>query len=636
MRVGCQQQTPGVSQNNGYVPFYIEAGRFLKYGAENEILVSVHVANGARWYSGAGIYRDVYLCTADSVHIQPNSLRVETVYAPSCSDPQTRNGRDLAEACIRVHTLVKNEGAAQKTVRVHVRLLDAAGCCAAEGTVPLTLRRGECAYSDQKLSVSDPKLWGCDTPYLYTCQATVSELGAVIVHADGSYERGADRLLDADDVCFGIRTFTLSPQRGLTMNGMPLKLKGAGMHHENGPAGAITLDSIEERKIRMLKNAGFNAVRTAHTPPSPAFLRACDKYGMLVMLELFDTWGHERVCFDNTLTFQNTWETDMEAVVSMAYCHPSVLMYSVGNEIADTGSANGAVVGRAITQKLRALDPTRYTINCINGMVSVMGIIEQLWVNSKENVDQGGQDAINGMMNNLADTFASIMQLPVVGDATEEACAYIAAFRPENYGKVPIQSPWAWSDTVGSWSFEGREGKPVQLEVYADAEEVELFLNGKSAGKAIITEKDRYKAAFELLWQPGTIEAVAYRSGTVCGRCALTSAAGAPSLSVEPECAEVSFRQRDVIFVPIRAAGENGQTLLQRKDTVSVCIDGPAELLGFGSDDPVTEEGFTAPQHRLYDGRALLLLRPTSTGQITVTAASQTLPAASASITVRE
>ena len=190
--------------------------------------------------------------------------------------------------------------------------------------------------------------------------------------------------------------------------------------------------------------------------------------------------------------------------------------------------------------------------------------------------------------------------------------------------------------TVGSWSFEGREGKPVQLEVYADAKEVELFLNGKSAGKAIITEKDRYKAAFELLWQPGTIEAVAYRSGTVCGRCALTSAAGAPSLSVEPECAEVSFRQRDVVFVPIRAAGENGQTLLQRKDTVSVCIDGPAELLGFGSDDPVTEEGFAAPQHRLYDGRALLVLRPTSTGQITLTAASQTLPAASASITVRE
>lgn len=342
-----------ISQNNGYVPFYIEADRFLKYGAENEILVSVHVANGARWYSGAGIYRDVYLCTADSVHIQPNSLRVETVYAPSCSDPQTQNGRDLVEACIRVRTLVKNEGAAQKTVRVHVRLLDAAGCCAAEGTVPLTLRRGECAYSDQKLSVSDPKLWGCDTPYLYTCQATVSEPGAVIVHADGSYERGADRLLDADDVRFGIRTFTLSPQCGLTMNGMPLKLKGAGMHHENGPAGAI-----------------------------------------------------------------------------------------------------------------------------------------------------------NGMMNNLADAFASIMQLPVVGDATEEACAYIAVFRPENYGKVPIQSPWAWSDTVGSWSFEGREGKPVQLEVYADAEEVELFLNGKSAGKAIITEKDRYKAAFELLWQPGTIEAV--------------------------------------------------------------------------------------------------------------------------------
>ena len=198
----------------------------------------------------------------------------------------------------------------------------------------------------------------------------------------------------------------------------------------------------------------------------------------------------------------------MEAVVSMAYCHPSVLMYSVGNEIADTGSANGAVMGRAITQRLRALDPTRYTINCINGMVSVMGIIEQLWADSKENVEQGGQDAINGMMNNLADAFASIMQLPVVGDATEEACAYIAAFRPENYGKVPIQSPWAWSDTVGSWSFEGREGKPVQLEVYADAEEVELFLSGKSAGKAIITEKDRYKAAFELLWQPGTIEAV--------------------------------------------------------------------------------------------------------------------------------
>ena len=127
----------------------------------------------------------------------------------------------------------------------------------------------------------------------------------------------------------------------------------------------------------------------------------------------------------------------MEAVVSMAYCHPSVLMYSVGNEIADTGSANGAVMGRAITQRLRALDPTRYTINCINGMVSVIGIIEQLWADSKENVEQGGQDAINGMMNNLADAFASIMQLPVVGDATEEACAQVDI---AGYVRVPAPS----------------------------------------------------------------------------------------------------------------------------------------------------------------------------------------------------
>lgn len=540
------------------------------------------------------------------------------------------------------------------------------------------------------------------------------------------------------------------------MNGRPIKLAGAGLHHENGPAGAISLDCIEERKIARLKESGFNAIRTAHNPPSPALLRACDKLGMLVMEELFDTWTHGKVDFDNTLTFQTTWEKDVEAVVEEAYNHPSVLMYSIGNEIADTGSANGAVLGRKIVEKLRGLDGTRYIINCVNGMVSVMGIMEKMWKNSQEAVNapsQDGQNAINGMMGGLGDTMRQVMLLDEVTNFTEESfsavdiagynymdsrygldqerfpnrvicgtetfipdidtnwekvmkyphvigdfcwtgwdyvgepstglvkyeappleygmgcpypaslsqvgeftisgnkrtCSYyheiilgrrkgpfLAMYRPERYASEPIYTPWSWSDTVRGYSFEGYEGKPALVEVYADADEVELLVNGKSLGRKPIGRENRHKVVFDFTYEPGELRAVAYADGNKIGEDVLRSAVGTSRIHAVPEKREVSLDERELIYLSIAVTGENGEVYIQNRTKIMVEPDGGVEWLGYGTDDPLPEENFVDHERTLYDGRAIAVFRPTKAGTVRFTLSGEGLEAQVVEVQVRK
>lgn len=405
------------SHNYGYVPFIVEADRYLKYGQKNKITVVVTLSDGARWYSGAGIYRDVWMFVGGETCIIPNGLKITTPDVTA----------DIAE--VHAFVTVKNVSSQGKTtVRVNTKIADAEGTVVAAGTTPLTVLRGESAAARIKMYVKQPKLWNLNDPNRYHMTATISGEGHFT--ETGEYMDGA--VMDVAEADFGIRTFRLNPVEGLVMNGKSIKLKGCAAHHDNGPAGAISIENIEDRKIRKLKAAGFNALRTSHNPPSDALLRACDKYGMLVMDEFFDNWGHSKVPFDNTLNFQLSWKQDVAAAIDMAYNHPSVLMYSIGNEIADTGSANGSVLGRQIAEEVRRLDPSRYIINAINGMVSVMGIIEQMAAQAARQGAQAqassqaeGQEAINNMMSGLGDTMSAIMTLPVVGPLIEESCSVI-------------------------------------------------------------------------------------------------------------------------------------------------------------------------------------------------------------------
>lgn len=693
-------------RSSGYSQFFVDATPHVHWGQENEITVLVHLADGARWYSGAGIYRDVYMLMAQPIYMIPHGLKITT--------PQV----DAQMADVEICTSVCNQsGQASATVRIETTLLDPQGQIVATRSAPFTIREGETSALRQKLWVANPQLWDLDAPALYTCRSKVLDMDGCV--------------LDESVETFGIRTFRLNPRDGLSINGRAIKLQGCGLHHENGPIGAVSTDAVEERKIAMLKAAGFNAVRTAHNPASEALLRACDKYGMLVMHEAFDTWTVSKVDFDNTLDFQANWKEDLQSLVDASYNHPSVLMYSIGNEIADTGSASGGARGREIVNYLRSLDNSRYVINCINGLVSVMGLLMGMAAASHEQAEKDGQDAINGMMSDLGDQMKQIVTLDVVGYAIEEACTYldvvgynymdsryemdtvaypnrifcgtetfiptidknwklvkdmpnvigdfcwtgwdycgepgtglvkhvvtpvgfdmglpfpcflsnvgefaisgfrrpcsyyheivlglrkepyIAVQRPEYHDGLNIYTPWSWSDSVGSWSWSGWENKPVTVEVYSDAEEVELLCNGTSLGRQSVGEENRFKATFETVYIPGELTAVAYMNGVEQSRFSLNSAEGAQFLGAVPEKEKYSISARDMIYIPICAKAENGEVLVTNKALVQASWEGPVEFMGFGTDEPCPTENFMEHARTLYDGRAILVLRPTASG----------------------
>ena len=327
----------------GYTGFCVPLDGHLRYGEKNEIRVVVK-NNGmpnSRWYSGGGIYRDVYLLSGGKVYIKPDGVQVTTEHISG------------GAAALRIRTELKNRCSRTRDLTLAVRILDADGTEVARDTAPITLFEREERTAFRRITVTDPKLWSSETPDLYTA---VTEL----------YE--GDTQIDSDETAFGIRTMTLDAKNGLCINGKSVKLQGACIHHDSGILGAATYYDAEYRRVRIMKEAGFNAIRMSHHPAAPALLRACDELGMYVMDETFDMWHRCKSDSDYAMFFEEWWEKDTEAMVRKDYNHPSVILYSVGNEIPEIGTRHGAQTCHAICEKLRELDPTRYTLASVNGV----------------------------------------------------------------------------------------------------------------------------------------------------------------------------------------------------------------------------------------------------------------------------
>src|SRR6185503_8330497 len=243
---------------------------------------------------------------------------------------------------------------------------------------------------------TSPSLWSPDAPARYEVDTAV---------VDGA------EVLDRETSRFGIRRLQLDPVHGLRINGRPVNLRGACIHHDNGPLGAATIARAEHRRVEILKAAGFNAIRSAHNPVSRALLDACDRVGMLVMDELTDVWTEAKAPFDYTLSFPQWWERDVEAMVAKDFNHPSVIMYSIGNEIFETGTPIGSTWGRALAEKLRSLDDTRFVTNGINGTLAVMD-------RTASTGEVGEHVDVNTMIANMGAMFGRISASDQVTEAT--------------------------------------------------------------------------------------------------------------------------------------------------------------------------------------------------------------------------
>ncbi len=710
---------------NGYTNFYVAADDFIKYGERNEIRVVADNSDeeNSRWYSGSGIYRDVYLYIGNPVHFEIDNIRLST--------PEV----DREVATVQVDTRIANQGFEKKEVQLITKIFDDKQHLVTQDCRKITLFGQQTEQVRQRIFVSQPRLWNVDTPYLYTCQLTIQE---------------EETILDESTEMFGIRELTLDATRGLRINGQEVKLRGACIHHDNGIIGAATFERAEERRCQQLKEAGFNAIRSSHHPISKAMLKACDRNGMLVIDELADSWTRPKNNHDYSREFIDHWEYDLTQMIAKDFNHPSVIMYIAGNEIQEAGTAKGAQLNRIITDKIHELDDTRYVSSAINGLLASMEKMGELMsaitgmsmeelaqaqqdVLSEEDSD-AGSDEVNGMANVLKGPLADAMatnpimntllaefadgvdvvgynyltarhsiekelnpnrivlgtetfpadiyrlwqivkeNTNVLGDMTwtgydylGEAGAgvfyydgrqgfmenwpisvaylgdidlignrrtisyyreivyglrkepYIAVERLNHYGQAPSTSAWIWKDELSSWTWSGYEGKPAVVNVYSMYSEIELFLNGISLGRRTLTDADEYCGRFEIDYQPGVLEAINYQDGEIVGRHQLRTAEPTVTIHAEVDRPVIAAGADDLAYINLTLMDPRGNENLQEQREVIIAVDGPGEVIGFGSANPATDNYYQNDQWKTFDGKLLAVIQSKSEpGEVTV------------------
>ena len=340
-------------QHYGYTPFFVDLTGLVEYGAENRITINVNTSMqpNSRWYTGSGLYRGVRLLYGPKVHLAPDGIFALT--------------REIADglAFLEVRAEIRNAGGLNRLVEAEAVLAEEeSGQPVAGAKQVIQVNGGTFGTARIRFAVENPRLWNAEEPNLYRVKVRVRDLGEFRTH----FEADPEPAVDEGSVLFGIRTITADARRGLRINGRTVKLKGGCLHHDNGLLGAVSLYESEARKVRKLKEAGFNAIRTAHNPPSAALIEACDRVGMYVFDEAFDAWGIAKRGGDYSQFFAECWEKDLTAFVRRDRSHPCVILWSTGNEIPERGGLNdGYRLADRLAETVRCLDGTRPVSNGI-------------------------------------------------------------------------------------------------------------------------------------------------------------------------------------------------------------------------------------------------------------------------------
>lgn len=671
-----------VLHHYGYTEFYADLTKWLKFGEDNKLRIVVEntALPNSRWYSGSGLYRHVYLLEGETVYLRPWSVWVRT------PDLET----------VLVEAVFTNQGE-EKAYETVLRIKDENGAEAASDVKMVKYGAGDttCSFAVRK---KDWKVWDLEHPCLYTAEIMLPETG------------------ERKEVVFGVRTLAFTREKGFILNGNPVKLQGGCIHHDNGVVGSRAYGAMEERKIRLLKESGYNAIRTSHNPMSTALLDACDRLGMLVMDEAFDQWRAKKNWGDYHLYFDKCWKEDLGSMIMRDRNHPSVIMYSIGNEIGERdGSGNGAQISGEMCGYVRNLDDTRAITNGVCSifldagdfggiLANIFGSGEEIDMDSipeevksflhqadyvtqhwgemtadfvkdldvvgynylDDRYEKDGKDFPERLIvgtesypKMMKQVWERTVKYPyVLGDFTWTAfdylgesgighafydkkgglfCGYpwhvgncgdydicgfirpqgrfrrllwkkdrrpvITVLRPEHYGKKETISAWGWAEVAESYSWPGYEGKEIRLDIYSDADEVEVLINGKSIGRTAVPES--HIVQMNTIYEPGEIKAVNFRNGAECETNFLRTAGKAESIRLTPAKTDV----RDVVIIEVEAIDGKGNRVPYESSKVTVGGLKNAKRIGFGTGDAVTEEKFTESSCSLYEGRALLVLK---------------------------
>jgi beta-galactosidase len=664
----------------------------------------VRVNNSAqpnsRWYTGSGIYRHVRVVVTQPVHVAHWGVAVTTAQASS------EAGK------LAVRTRVSNESAADARLTVETQILDRNGKAAGSAQSALNAAAGSETEVSQEIRVTKPELWSPESPALYRAVTRLRKNGNIVV--------------DEVVTSFGIRTLAWSAEKGLLLNGKSIKLAGGSVHHDNGPLGAAAFDRAEERRVELLKAAGFNAVRTAHNPPSAAFLDACDRLGLLVLDEAFDTWKANKVRFDYGRNFEEWWQRDISAMVLRDRNHPSVALWSIGNEIPEVLVERGPAIAKQLAAQVRSLDSSRpvtqafptstsgplpdavlsvldiggYNYNLARNyaddhrrvswrlmlttesfpadafeqwklakdnpfiigefvwtamdylgesgigswaygtseqaaqagkvMAGIQSMVDKLFLAMANGLDlkalmsqggnQGGQSLMNFLFPGYPWHAAQCGDLDLTGHRKPQSYyrdilwnggdrVYATVRLPEPEGKKIVVAGWAVNPTVPSWTWPSQEGKELQVEVYSGVEKVQLYLNEKLIGEKATGRSEEFKAIFAVPYAPGTLKAVGLRGDRTVAESVLTTAGKPARLRLAADRTTLQAGGQDLSFVTVEALDADGRFQPNVDQEVQFAISGPGVIAAVGNGDGKDEGPYQGDRRKLFQGRALVVVR---------------------------
>ena len=656
---------------SGYVSFRYELTPHLRVGENTPNVLAVRADTSeqvaSRWYTGSGVYRHVRLVTVDSLQIDAGNVFVTT--------PKVTN--ELATVTVAVN--LKNGRDTMLAVTLQVAIVDDAGRNVFDGDFPLDIRGNAAWHYPVELDLEHPRLWNLESPHLYSAKLRLLANGVVV---------------DEVTTPFGIRDAVFKADSGFWLNGRNVKIKGVCLHHDGGAFGAAVPLSIWRYRLERLRELGVNAIRTAHNPPAPEFLDLCDQMGFLVMDEFFDCWTVGKRTHDYHKFFEEWAHRDMRDTVLRDRNHPSIILWSVGNEIHDTPrEALAKRILRGLVDVCHEVDPSRPVTQALfrpnvshdydNGLADMLDVIgtnyrdqellaawrvnparkiigtEQghdrgIWLAARDNPPHSGQFLWCGI-----DYLGESAGWP---STTFNAGLLDRTGQPQPRG-IERQSWWSDRPMVGifrrvaanertptdpgyeaiewrrrqvlfpDWTPREPDVEQVNVEVYSNCQEVELMLNGKSLGAKPLPTDARPRN-WQVAYEPGTLEAIARNGGQEVARKTLRTAGPAHAVVLKSSREKLSPAWDDVAVIEAQIVDEAGNLVPAAANPISFNVTGLGRVIAVDSGSIVSHELFQASERQAFQGRAVAYVRSTAqSGEFQVTASTDGIVAGSVQIT---
>jgi hypothetical protein len=679
---------------NGYVSFYYDATPHVRFDRENTIAVRVDHRQSAdsRWYTGSGIYRNVFLIRARPVHIAPWGVFVRAQHA------------DTKVARLDVDTEIQNETVTDATLTVRHELLSAEGATVATASANLTVPRESSGTAQLALRIAAPHLWNLDDPYLYDLRTTVTQDG---------------RPIDQTTTRTGIRALSFDPNRGFSLNGRPTKMKGVCLHHDAGVLGAAVPRSVWQQRLQTLKKLGVNAVRTSHNPQAPDLYDLCDELGLLVLNEAFDEWEFPKrkwlrgwnvgePGFEGSYDFFEEWsERDLADMMRRDRNHPSIFAWSIGNEVdypndpyshpvldgsqisqpmfggykpaQPHASRLGAIAKRLVAEAKKhdlsrpvtaalagvvmsnetdypgALDLAGYNYTEDRYAIDHQKYPERILYGSENRHDRKAWSAAQDhdyvfgqFLWTGIDYLGEAGPWPSRGSSAglldlSGAVKPRGRFREALWSDKPVvhlgtelatERDRKSIDALPIWNYE--PGRRVRVLCYTNAAHVRLFLNGNAAGDEKAYDAETGVIAWEIPYAPGKLEAIGYdTAGSETIRAALLTA-GAPATMKLATDDMVMDRAKGVAMVALQIVDPHDVPVMNAEHEVSCQIDGPARLLGLEAGNLRDTDDTADAVHRVHNGRIVAYIQATGeAGAVRVKFSSSGLPDAALTLTAQ-